>query len=56
MVNVFWVWWEMKNDEIPSMQITEEMNSTPNLEETFGECLKQWPEHKNMNSKPLYTS
>ena len=32
------------------------MNSTPNLEDTFGECLKQWPEHKNMNSEPLYTS
>ena len=32
------------------------MNSTPTLEETFGECLKQWLEHKNMNSEPLYTS
>ena len=32
------------------------MNSTSTLEETFGECLKQQPCHKNMNSKPLYTS
>ena len=31
------------------------MNSTSTLEETFGEYLKQWPEHKNMNSEPLYT-
>ena len=51
-----WVWWKRKNDDSPSMQSTEKMNSTSNLEEKFGECLKQWPEHKNMNSEPLYTS
>ena len=32
------------------------MNSTLTLEETFGGCPKQWPEHNNMNSEPLYTS
>ena len=56
MVDVFWVWWETQNDDSPSMQSTKEMNSTPTLEETFGGCPKQWPEHKNMNSEPLYTS
>ena len=55
-VDVFWVWWEMKNDDSPLMQRTKEMNSTLNLEETFGGCPKQWPEHKNMNFEPLYTS
>ena len=53
---MFWVWWEMKNDDSPSMQSTEKMNYTLTLEETFGECIKQWPENKNMNSEPLNTS
>ena len=48
-------WWKIKNYDSPSMQSTAGMNSTPNLEETFSECLKQWLEHKNMNSEPLYT-
>ena len=47
-----WVWWKMKNNDSPSMQRTTKMNSTPTLEETFGECLKQWREHKNMNFIP----
>ena len=56
MVDVFWAWWEMKNDDSASMQSIEEMNSTPTLEETFGGCPKQCPQHNNMNSKPLCTS
>ena len=53
---MFWVWWKMKNDDSPSMQSTARVNSTHTLEETFGECIKQWPKHKNMNFEQLYTS
>ena len=31
------------------------MNSTANLEENSSGHPKQWPEHGDMNSKPLYT-
>ena len=32
MVNMSWAWWKRNNDDIPSMQSTEKMNSTSNLE------------------------
>ena len=51
-----WVQWKMKNDDSPSMQSIEKMNSTSTLEEILGECIKKQPEDKNMNSEPLYTS
>ena len=56
MVDIIWVWWKRNNDDSPSMQINENMNSTSNLEEIFCECLKQRPDHKNMNYEPLYIS